>query len=65
MKNASLIRRLGYLLDILNKDSSGLIKHIGAYRLVYLSTSFPKNKIEINNKWKLIVNVDKNYLLKW
>lgn len=65
MKNASLIRRLGYLLDILNKDSSGLIKHVGEHRLIYLSTSFPKNKIEINNKWKLIVNIDKNYLLKW
>lgn len=65
MKNASLIRRLGYLLDLLNKDSTGLIKYIGKHRSVYLSTIFPKNKIEINNKWKLIINVEKNYLLKW
>jgi len=65
MKNASLIRRLGYLLDVLNKDSSGLIRHIGKHRLIYLSTIFLKNKIEINNKWKLIININKDYLLKW
>ena len=65
MRNASLIRRLGYLLDLLKKDSSNLINHIGKHREVYLSTRLPKKKIEINKKWRLIINVDKKDLLIW
>lgn len=65
MHNSSLIRRLGYLLDLLKKDSGGLEKHIGEYRNIYLSLVLPKKRIEVNKKWKLIVNLKKEDLLRW
>lgn len=65
MGNSSLNRRLGYLLDLLDKDSSGLEKHVGKYRNIYLSTLLPKKKLNIDKKWKLIINVDRGDLLKW
>ena len=65
MNNSSLNRRLGYLLDLLKKDSSGLEKHIGDYRNIYLSTVLPKKTIKIDKKWKLIINIKKEDLLKW
>ena len=65
MKNASLVRRLGYLLDTLNLDSSGLENGIGRHRAVYLSTTLPKQVIEMSLKWKLIVNIKKGDLLEW
>ncbi len=65
MRNASLIRRLGYLLELIGKNSSGLQKHIGGHRNICLSTILSKKTIEINKKWKLIINVKKEDLLKW
>lgn len=65
MKNASLIRRLGYLLDILKKDSSGLQKHIGKFSNIYLSNIFPKKNYGIDSKWNIIINVKKEDLLTW
>ncbi len=65
MSNSSLNRRLGYLLDMLKKDSSGLEKHIGKHRNIYLSTALPKKTLEINRKWKLIINIRKMDLLRW
>ncbi len=65
MNNSSLIRRLGYLLDLLEKDSSGLDKHVGKYRNIYLSTLLPKKNLKVDKKWKLIVNVSKKDLLTW
>jgi len=64
MHNSSLNRRLGYLLDLLKKDSSGLEKHIGRYRNIYLSTLLPKRSVNINKKWKLIINIKEEDLLK-
>ncbi len=65
MNNSSLVRRLGYLLDMLGKDSAGLEKHIGKYRNIYLSAILPKRTIERNKKWRLIINVERNELLTW
>ncbi|MBU4341232.1 MAG: type IV toxin-antitoxin system AbiEi family antitoxin domain-containing protein [Candidatus Altiarchaeota archaeon] len=65
MNNSSLVRRLGYLLDLLKKDSSGLEKHIGKYRNIYLSTALPRRAVETSKKWRLIVNVKKEDLLAW
>lgn len=65
LKKFSIIRRLGYLLDLLSKDSRGLKKHIGTYRPIYLSKTLPSKKIEINKKWKLIINVKKEDLLTY
>ena len=65
MNNYSLIRRLGYLLEMLKKDYSGLEKRTGNYRNVYLSTILPMKNLEINKKWKLIINIRKEDLLIW
>ncbi len=65
LKNSSLNRRLGYLLDLFKKDSSGLEENIGEHRNIYLSTILPAKKVEINGKWKLIINVKKEDLLRW
>ena len=65
MGNSSLVRRLGYLLDLLKKDSSGLEKHIGKHRNIFLSTVLPGKNFSINNKWKIVVNVKKEDLLTW
>ncbi|HIH43202.1 TPA: hypothetical protein HA246_06170 [Candidatus Woesearchaeota archaeon] len=65
MENSSLVRRLGYLLDLLEKDSSGLEKHIGRYRPVYLSTSLPEKSLMKSRKWKLIINIKEEDLLRW
>jgi len=65
MNNSSLVRRLGYLLDLLKKDSSGLEKHIGKYRNIHLSTVLPRRAVETSKKWKLIINVKKEDLLAW
>jgi hypothetical protein len=48
---------LGYLLDLLKLDSSGLENHIGTYHDVYLSLRLPRKQIEKSKKWKLYVNV--------
>jgi predicted transcriptional regulator of viral defense system len=63
MKNSSLIRRLGYLLDLLKKDSIGLEKFIGTYRDVYLSLKLPRTEVNRSRKWKLIINVRDEDLL--
>ena len=65
MDNSSLIRKLGYLLDLLEKDSSGLKKHIGNFRDIYLSTILPKKLVKVDKKWKLVVNVSEEDLLTW
>jgi len=65
MGNSSLIRRLGYLMDMVGKNSSGLEKHIGTFREIYLSTLFPKKNFGVDKKWKLIINLKKEDLLRW
>ena len=65
MQNASLIRRLGYLLDIMNLNSKDLEKHIGKHRDVYLSLTLPEQEIKRSRKWKLIINVHDKDLLEW
>jgi predicted transcriptional regulator of viral defense system len=65
MKNASLIRRLGYLLDLMTLDSKGLEEHIGKHRDVYLSLKLPRQEIGRSKKWKLIINVRDEDLLEW
>jgi len=64
MNNYSLVRRLGYLLDLLKKDSSGLEGYIGRYRNVYLSVVLPRKTVETSGKWKLAINAKKEDLLR-
>ena len=65
MENNSLIRRLGYLLDLIKQDTKKLEKNTGKFRPIYLSSSFPKKKYEISKKWKLILNLKEGELFKW
>ena len=65
IQNASLIRRLGYLLDILNLNSENLEKYIGIHRDVYLSLVLPKQEVRRSRRWKLIINVHDKDLLEW
>ena len=64
MQNASLVRRVGYLLDMLELDSRDLEKHIGRHRAVYLSITLPRQEIGRSRKWKLIINVRNEDLLE-
>ncbi len=65
LNNASLIRRLGYLLDLFNLDSSGIEEHIGSFKYIYLSIKLPMKEISRSKKWRLIVNVRSEDLMEW
>lgn len=65
MGNQSLIRRLGYLLDLIKQDTKKLEKNTGKFRYIYLSNSFPEKKYGIVNKWKLVLNLKDDELFKW
>lgn len=64
MKNQSLIRRLGYLLDQTGQDTKILEKNRGNFRYIYLSNVLPKKTFELNKKWKLILNIQKKELFE-
>lgn len=65
IENCSLVRRLGFLLDLLKEDTKMLEKKIGKFRYIYLSNSFPKKKYGISKKWKLVLNLKEGELFKW
>ena len=65
MENHSLARRLGFLLDLVKQDTTRLEERIGKFRYVYLSNTLPKKKHGISKKWRLILNIEENELLKW
>lgn len=55
IKNKSLIKRLGYMLEKKSGESYGLMAMDNNYiKLDYLSNK----KGEVNSKWKLVVNAD-------
>lgn len=64
MKNHSLARRLGFLLDNIKQDTGKLEKEIGRFRYIYLSGTQPKKKYGISKKWKLILNVPEKGLFE-
>lgn len=68
MKNNSLLKRLGYILDYVKKDSSKNLKKISEHlkndkKFVYLSLAHEKKGRSIE-KWKVIENFDKNELVR-
>ncbi len=63
--NSSLVRRLGFLLDLIEQDTSKLENKIGAFRYIYLSSALPKKKLGTNRKWKLILNITERELSEW
>ena len=65
MENHSLVRRLGFLLDIIKHDTKNLEGKIGKFGCVYLSNGLPKKKYGISRKWRLILNLRENELFKW
>ncbi len=65
MDNASLIRRLGFLLELIEQDTRKLENKIGTFRDIYLSSTLPKKRYEINRKWKLILNITEKGLFEW
>lgn len=64
MKNRSLIRRLGFLLDMIQQDTKKLEKEIGKFRYIYLSGTLPGKKYGISKKWKLILNLKEKELFQ-
>lgn len=62
MKNQSLIRRLGYLLNLAGQDAKELENKTGKFRYIYLSNVLPKRKVNLNKKWKLILNIEEKEL---
>jgi len=65
MKSFSLVRRLGFMLDIIKQDTKRLEENIGAFRNIYLSVNLPKKKYGISKKWKLVLNLKEEELFKW
>ena len=62
------LRRLGYLLDVLDMEShvSRLIaNNLQRYPYHYLDPDTPKNKIEHSKEYGLIINRSKHELLGW
>lgn len=65
IKNYSLIRRLGFLLDLIKQDTKALEGRIGKFRYVFLSNTLPKKRHGANKKWRLILNLKEEELFKW
>ncbi len=65
IKNYSLIRRLGFLLDLIKQDTKALEGRIGKFRYVYLSNTLPKKRHGASKKWRLILNLKEEELFKW
>ena len=66
MKNQSLLKRLGYLTDILKLDADlGKVEDkIKSIRFVPLSTAH-KPRGKVNHRWKVIENISKEEILSW
>ena len=59
MENSGVIRRLGYLCDLLQIDIS--LPEIDARNYLYLDPTMPKKGVK-NAKWRLIINLDERSL---
>lgn len=67
MDNKTLIKRLGYLLELLGIkfNQKNLLRQFkNDKKFVPLSTAHP-NKGKLNKKWKIIINIPDNQLLSW
>ncbi len=68
MKNGAIIKRLGYLLDILGIDKIAIRKELLANVNAGVTTLDPfhqKIKGKIDPTWKLAINVDPKNLTEW
>ncbi|MFQ6016060.1 MAG: type IV toxin-antitoxin system AbiEi family antitoxin domain-containing protein [Anaerolineae bacterium] len=64
MGSQVLVRRLGYLLDLLDMgDTMALAGTLDHPPLAYLSTLFPKKSLTTDQKWRLLINVPERQLL--
>ena len=64
MNNNAIIKRLGFLLDLLGLEEEKRLRRFIGKRYAILDPSKPK-KGEFNSKWRLVVNVDENSLARW
>lgn len=64
-ENHSLVRRLGFLLDLIKQNIERLMKYTGSFRPIYLSATLPKKKCGESKKWKLILNIEEKELFEW
>jgi len=65
MGSGVLARRLGYLLDLLEMgDTSALASQAKGNSTAYLSVLFPKEALAKSSRWRLIINVPEEKLLR-
>ena len=54
-----LVRRLGYLLDLVDGgQTKALAQQVGTAGYAYLSRLFPQRKLARSTRWRLIINVE-------
>lgn len=59
MRSNVLIRRLGYLLDLVDAGQTEVLaQHVGNSGYAYLSRLFPRRELARDARWRLIVNVE-------
>ena len=59
MRSSVLVRRLGYLLDLVSVGQTEVLaQHIGAAGYAYLSRLFPQWEFARSAKWRLVINVE-------
>jgi predicted transcriptional regulator of viral defense system len=68
MKNGAIIKRLGYLMDILEigkpEIREGLLKHL-TQGMVILDPYRGRSKGMLDAEWKLVINVNPKNLTEW
>jgi len=67
MKNGTIFKRLGFLLDVLEINRSSLRKKLKEHKFSGYSLLDPgkKGKGFHNSEWNLYVNIDPNNLIEW
>jgi predicted transcriptional regulator of viral defense system len=59
MRSNVLVRRLGYLLDLVDAEQTEVLaQHVGNSGYAYLSRLFPRRELARDARWRLIVNVE-------
>ena len=64
MNNNAIIKRLGFILDLFGFEEEKKLKRYISKSYAILDPSGPK-KGKFNSKWRLVINVNENELLRW
>jgi predicted transcriptional regulator of viral defense system len=68
MGNNAILKRLGYLLDVLGllqEELRAQMQHKLTYGYIDLDTSARRKAQELNRDWRVRVNVDPKNLIEW